>query len=169
LTDRATALVAFDPCHGIDLRKIDQRMARQNDVQAEKIHQEADGGLAFAQREQLRTKIMKGAVRLAHVACGEIVRLDRLRADGQLPCLGQRYPLKKSHPLESFASKAQQALYGSADQLDDSVTQRRWQQSLSGRHTTACRALIQSGFELPRCNVACGSINPNRSLPTRTN
>jgi hypothetical protein len=48
LTDRTTVFVAFDPCHGIDLRKIDQRMARQNDIEAEKVHQDTDGGLAFA-------------------------------------------------------------------------------------------------------------------------
>ena len=105
------------------MRKIDQRMARQNDVQTEEIHQDADGGLAFAQREQLRTQIMKGAVRLAQIAYGQIVRLDRLRADCQLPCPGQRYPLKESHPLESFASKAQQALHWPPDQLDGGVTQ----------------------------------------------
>jgi len=98
-------------------------MARQSDVQTEEIHQDADGGLAFAQREQLRTQIMKGAVGLARVAYGQIVRLDRLRGDCQLPCPGQRYPLKESHPLESFASKAQQALHWPADQFDDGVTQ----------------------------------------------
>jgi len=123
LTDRTTVLVAFDPWHGIDVRKIDQRMARQNDVQTEEIHQDANGGLAFAQREELRTQIMKGAVRLSHVAHRQIVRLNRLRGDCQLPCPGQRYPLKESHPLESIASKAQQALHWPADQFDDGVTQ----------------------------------------------
>jgi hypothetical protein len=66
---------------------------------------------------------MKGAVRLAHVAYGQIVRLDRLRTDCQFPWPGQRYPLKECHPLEGFASKAQKALYWSADQFDGSVTQ----------------------------------------------
>jgi len=98
-------------------------MSRLNDVQAEKVHQDTDGGLAFAQREQLRTQILKGAVRLAHVAHRQIVRVDRLRADCQLPRPGQRYPRKKRHPLESFASKAQQASYWPADQFDGGVTQ----------------------------------------------
>ena len=86
--DGAPVFVAVDPGHCAGLRKRSQRMARLDDVETDKAHQEMDGRLAFADRKQACAEIMESDQRPAQVAHGEIIFMDCLRRGRQLSRLG---------------------------------------------------------------------------------
>lgn len=120
MTELAT--VGLSSC--IDFREIDQFMARTDCIQAAQSHQGADGGLTFTESKQLRAEICQSALRLSHVSCGLVILADLPRTHRQLSRPRQLHVSEDKHPRERAVSKAQDCLYGPADQLKRDLTQK---------------------------------------------
>jgi len=119
-----TKLVTVGRRSGVDFREIDQLMGRADCIQAAQSHQGADVGLAFTESKQLSAEIGKSALRLPHVSGGLVILADLPGTHRQLSRSRQPYVSEGKHPLDRGASKAQDRLYRSADQLKGHLTEK---------------------------------------------